>query len=385
MRIGIDASNIRAGGGVTHLTELLRAAQPEEHDIQHIAVWGGQQTLDKLPQRPWLSLFHEPMLNGSSLHRVFWRRTKLTSRLIEHHCDLLFVPGGMYTGNFKPFVTIAHNMLPFEPDERRRFGLSWTRLKLHLLEFSQTATFRRADGVKFASETSRQVVEDCTGPLPGRIAIIPGGISDGFRCPPRQQKPLSMYSWSRPFRWLYVSIVAVYKHQWHVVEAVAKLRKEGVPVTLDLIGFAYPPALRRLQKVIRRVDPGEEFIHYRGYEPYTELANRYHQADGSIFASSCETLSYILLEAMASGLPIACSNRSDMPETLRDAGVYFDPECPTEIARALSTLLNDVDLRSHLAQLAYERAQQYSWERCAQETFSFLVEVAQSTSAKGGA
>ena len=46
--IGIDASNLRAGGGVTHLMELLRAAQPAEHDIDHIVVWGGKPTLKAL-------------------------------------------------------------------------------------------------------------------------------------------------------------------------------------------------------------------------------------------------------------------------------------------------------------------------------------------------
>jgi len=45
----------------------------------------------------------------------------------------------------------------------------------------------------------------------------------------------------------------------------------------------------------------------------------------------------ILVEAMASGLPIACSNRGPMPEVLGDAGVYFDPEDPHDIARALRT------------------------------------------------
>ena len=50
-----------------------------------------------------------------------------------------------------------------------------------------------------------------------------------------------------------------------------------------------------------------------------------------IFASSCESSSCVLIENMASGLPIACSNRGPMPEVLKDGGVYFDPEKPIDI------------------------------------------------------
>jgi len=86
----------------------------------------------------------------------------------------------------------------------------------------------------------------------------------------------------------------------------------------------------------------------------------------------------ILLEAMASGLPIACSKRGPMPEMLGNAGIYFDPEQPVEIARALDFLMDSPSLREHCASLAYQQAQRYSWERCAGETFSFLTQVAHS-------
>lgn len=45
MRLGIDASNIRTGGGVTHLIELLRAAKPQEHGFDEVIVWGGSTYL----------------------------------------------------------------------------------------------------------------------------------------------------------------------------------------------------------------------------------------------------------------------------------------------------------------------------------------------------
>jgi glycosyltransferase involved in cell wall biosynthesis len=146
---------------------------------------------------------------------------------------------------------------------------------------------------------------------------------------------------------------------------------------LDLVGPAYPPALKRLNETIARVDADRRWVHYHGAVPFNELHHRYAQADLGLFASSCENMPNILLETMASGLPIACSSRGPMPEVLGDAGVYFDPEQPEEIARVLRELIESPQLRTELAHASYQRAQQFSWQRCADETFGFLVAVQQ--------
>jgi glycosyltransferase involved in cell wall biosynthesis len=65
-----------------------------------------------------------------------------------------------------------------------------------------------------------------------------------------------------------------------------------------------------------------------------------------------------------------------MPEVLGDAGVYFDPEDPDDIAHALRELIDSPDLRARLAKSSFEGAQSFSWQRCASETFGFLAEVA---------
>ena len=78
---------------------------------------------------------------------------------------------------------------------------------------------------------------------------------------------------------------------------------------------------------------------------------------------------------MAVGLPIACSDRGPMFEVLRDAGVYFNPENPSSIAASLKLLLQDESLRKNLGRKALSFSQAFTWERCAQETFSFLSSV----------
>jgi glycosyltransferase involved in cell wall biosynthesis len=290
----------------------------------------------------------------------------------QEGCDLLFVPGGAYQGGFRPFVTMSRNLLPFDWPEARRYGISLTSLRLMLLRRAQSHTFRHASGVIFLTNYARDVVMHMVQQLSGTSTVIPHGINAQFRLPPREQKDIRTYSLQKPFRLLYVSIIDVYKHQWHVAEAVAQLRKEGMPIQLTLIGPAYVPALKRLSQALRRLDPAEVFMQYRGSIPYAEVVDEYHRADVFIFASTSETFGQILTEAMAAGLPIACSNRNSMYETLGDAGVYFDPEQPSEIAKALKTLIDSPGLRAQNAGAAYARAQHYTWARCAQDTFGFL-------------
>jgi glycosyltransferase involved in cell wall biosynthesis len=380
MRVGIDASNIRAGGGLTHLVEVLSSLNPGEHGIERVLVWGGRATLDRLPEQPWLIRSHQPALDRSPLHRIVWRRTKLDDLLLRNECDVLFAPGGVYSGSFRPFVTMSQNLLPFDRAERARFGLSLTRLRYHVLEHLQAATFRHAAGVILLTEEAKRVTLAVTGNLAARTTVIPHGIAAGFLNQPRTARAIERCTADDPFRILYVSIINLYKHQWHVADAVCRLRRSGLPVRLDLVGRAYPSALRKLRGTLAALDPQGDCVRYLGPIPYEQLGTTYTDADAFVFASTCETFGMIVLEAMASGLPIACSQRSAMPEILGEAGVYFDPEDAADLERCLRALVTDVALRQDLAQKAFTRAQTCSWERCARETFAFITDVAESRS-----
>ena len=376
MIVGIDASNLRDGGGITHLVELLRAANPAAHGFSQVIVWSGQATLTKIEDRPWLVKSHQSLLDKRLPYRIFWQRFRLSGLARMTGCDVLFVPGGSYAGNFHPMVTMSRNLLPFDWRELRRYGWSFTSFRLMFLRWTQSRTFHRADGLIFLTQYARDAVMSIIKAAASQTTIIPHGVGHQFASPPREQLPISQFSVNQPFRILYVSIIDMYKHQWHVADAVAQLRGSGLPVVLDLVGPAYPPAMERLKKTLDRVDPAGEFVRYAGPLPHDELHARYAEAELCLFASSCENMPNILLEGMASGLPIACSNRGPMPEVLGDAGVYFDPEDTNDIARALRELIESPELRARLAKASFERAQAFSWQRCAGETFGFLAEVA---------
>lgn len=374
--IGIDGANLRRGGGITHLVELLGAADPARLGISNVFVWGGSDTLGPIADRPWLAKCSPPELELGFLYRTFWQRFRLSKAAGAAGCDVLLIPGGSYAGSFRPVVTMSRNLLPFESGELWRYGWSAQVFRLLLLRWTQSRSFHHSDGVIFLTQAAKASVLRVTGPLAAPCQIIPHGLNPRFRMRPKTQRAIDSYDAGHPYRVIYVSIVDLYKHQWHVVEALGALRRGGWPLALDLVGPAYPPALSRLRSDIARLDPEGDWVRYHGAVPYAKLHSLYSQADIGLFASSCENMPNILLETMASGLPVACSDRGPMPEVLGDAGVYFDPESPEDIARALRELIASPELRLEKANASYTAALAFDWKACADETFEFLVRIA---------
>jgi glycosyltransferase involved in cell wall biosynthesis len=158
-----------------------------------------------------------------------------------------------------------------------------------------------------------------------------------------------------------------------VVQAVELLRKRNYDLGLTLVGGGTGKPLRLLNEQIARSDPGRTWVKQFEFLPHKVIQKLYEQTDVFVFASGCEAFGITLLEGMAAGLPIACSNRSCLPELLKDGGVYFDPENADSIASACETLLSDEAVRERVAMRAKELSEHYSWTRCADELFRFIT------------
>jgi glycosyltransferase involved in cell wall biosynthesis len=375
--LGIDASNIRAGGGVTHLVELLRSADPQTYDFSKVIVWSAKSTLDRIEDRSWLVKSCPSLLSNNSIFHYYWQLFRLTKHAIQENCDLLFIPGGSFFNSYFKTVSLSQNLLPFESGKINRYGISFSTLRFLLLRLIQGLSFKKANGVIFLTEYARTTIINKIKKCKGRTIIIPHGINKSFTKEPKEQYPIDHYTMSNPFNISYISIISFNKNQYYVVKAFDILRSKNLPLQLNLIGPSLTKPYNQLVKLISQLNhDGKLNINCQGPIPHMELPFHYHKADLFIFASSCENLPNILLEAMASGLPIACSNCGPMPEILGDAGLYFDPENSQEIADTVQTLINSPELRKTLALKAFQKAKEYTWNRCAHETFKFMSEIA---------
>ena len=368
--IGIDASRCRSGGGVAHLLGIITGGDPLTVGVSTVHLWTYQALMNQIPDYPWLIKHTPSIVEKSIFHQLFWQYRTLPKLVKKYGCDLLFNTDAGTICPFRPNVTISQDMLSYEPGEMWRFGFSKAIIRLILLRFIQTRSLRRANGAIFLTRYAEKVIQKHTGSIRNRV-IIPHGVGILFQSSERLECDVK----NREIRCLYVSNVSMYKHQWHVVRAIGLLRKQGYNLSLLLVGGGAGRAQKKLERELKQTDPHGEFVQQMGFVRHEQLASLLSEANVFIFASSCENMPNTLIEAMASGLPIACSNRGPMPEVLADGGVYFDPEEPQSLVEAMKQLIHDKSLRHSVAMKAQQLSEQYSWERCAHETWSYLQSV----------
>ena len=376
--LGINASRARSGGAKAHLIGILTEGNPSAYGFKEVHVWSYRELLDDLPDRPWLFKHCPSQTKQSLLRQIWWEKTVLTNELKANSCDILLNVDAGHFCKFHPNVTMSRDMLSYEAGEINRYGWSKARLRLIFLKYVQNRSLKQADGVVFLTRYASKVIQQSCGSI-RRLTFIPHGIGKNFHDIKRT------LSWpndgGRPIRLLYISNTDWYKHQWMVVRATELLRMLNIDVILTLIGGGNGPSQQRLTEQIALSDPRGEFVSQKEFIPHASLPGYLAEADIFVFASSCENMPNTLVEAMAAGLPIACSGRGPMPEVLEDGGEYFDPEIPETIANALRKLIEDSGLRQRVSLRAKTLASRYSWERCASETWTFLVQTYKYTRA----
>jgi glycosyltransferase involved in cell wall biosynthesis len=372
LNIGIDASRNRSGGAVAHLVGILSEGDPASVGISEVHVWAYQALLAVIPDRPWLIKHNPPALEKSMVRQLWWQRFGFPVEFKRADCQIVLNTDAGTISTVHPAVTMSRDMLSYEPGVIELFSFGKVRLRLILLRYMQNRSLRAAEGVIFLTHYAAKVIQQSCGPLQS-IAIIAHGVGAAFK----QTRQLN--SWpeaaERPIRCLYISNAALYKYQWSVVLAIAALRKRGHNLTLSLVGGGKGPAQRLLKDAIAVADPKRVFVEQLAFLPQQELPNHLAQADLFVFASVCENMPNTLVEAMAVGLPIACSNRGPMPEILANGGVYFYPEDADSIAKAIEQIIQLPTVRLTIAQRAKALSQQYTWKRCADETFAFVAQT----------
>src|SRR3569833_3466394 len=117
-----------------------------------------------------------------------------------------------------------------------------------------------------------------------------------------------------------------------------------------------------------------------GNEPYAQLPGYYQHAKLNLFASSCENCPNILLEALAGGRPVLCSDYQPMPEFGADHVQYFDPYNPEQLAVLLERNLDDVAGLSEWGRRAAERADAFQWTIAARQTWDALYSLVSEAS-----
>lgn len=224
---------------------------------------------------------------------------------------------------------------------------------------AKVASVKRAAHVICISESTKKDLVDIMHVEPTRISVIPlsTSINVAFDTP-LSKEPGDPYI-------LHVGGRGGYKNFQRLLIAygTSRILREN----WKLVCFGDGPFSADELVQIRRLGIDESRVQQVSGDDVV-LERLYRQAAIFVFPSLYEGFGIPLLEAMACGCPVACSDASSFPEVAGDAAYYFDPNDTDSIRATLESVLSsDMELRA-LAGRGVTRARQFSWEKCALET-----------------
>jgi len=245
------------------------------------------------------------------------------------------------------------------------------------LRLTVQQTIRKAARILTGSEFSRDCIARAYQLDPDRIAVVPNAAADGFH-PVRRETALARirerFVITAPFI-LSVGDLQPRKNPVGLIEAFGRMIQNHphLPHHLVLAGketwFG-----RRVRDAAKRSGVADR-IRFLGFVSDDDLLNLYNACELFCFPSFYEGFGLPVLEAMACGAAVACSNTSAVPEVADGAALLFNPHNADEIARAMLDLIVHADLRARMCRLGLQRATHFSWRKTAQETLNVYYDV----------
>ncbi len=251
------------------------------------------------------------------------------------------------------------------------------------LGWSVRRTIRMAARVLTPSEFSRRAILKNCRVDDDKIVVVPYAVSSGLRPMAREQATGQVrrrYGIAGPYI-LTVGDLQPRKNQIGLIRAFEELAGSHPHLAhrLVLVGQDtwFGPRVRKAAAQSRFSDR----IHFTGFVADGDLLPLYGGCDLFVFPSFYEGFGLPILEAMACGRAVACSNTSAMPEVADAAGILFDPHSTAPMVGAMRDILLDGELRGRLERLGQQWAGRFSWRETARRHLNVYYEVASDSGA----
>lgn len=369
MLIGIDASRavvarptgtenysvqiirglVRVGAGHRFRLYLREPAPPgllpEGPQVEHVVLG---------PRRLWTHV---------GLSREMWRRPP----------DVLFVPAHVVPLWHPPATVVTIHDLGY-----RFFPRQHTRLSRLYLDASTRFSSRAARRIIADSQATARDLEREYGVPAGHIRVVYPGLDPAMARASEAAQQEVRERHHLPGRFvLYVGTIQPRKNLARLVEAFARLPGDLAGVDLVLAGQIGWLAGEIIATVRRLGLEGR--VHFPGYVAQADLPALLSAAECFVMPSLYEGFGLPVLEAMACGTPVLCSDGGSLPEVAGDAALQFPAADVEALADGLARLLGDAGLRQSLAARGLAWCRRFSWERAAREILDVLTGVTEGT------
>jgi glycosyltransferase involved in cell wall biosynthesis len=345
IRIGVNALYLIPGGvGGTeiYLRNLLRGLANIDSENQYVVFTNREADANLAPDRP--NFVHAPQPVSASFRpgRILWEQLALPFAARKHRLNVLFNPG--FTAPLLsgcPMVTVFHDL------QHKRHPEYFRWFDLPFWNFFVWASARRSRGAIAVSVATH---DDLRRYYNRSSEVIHHGVEPEFL-------EISRRRASRDYL-LCVSTTHPHKNLQRLLRVHAQIKNAPKLVLTGVRGFA----AEEIESL------AGDSVEIKGWIPRELLYELYRGALGFVYPSTFEGFGMPVLEAMAAGVPVACSDIPPLREIARSTVHFFDPGNDREIRDAL-LLLASAKISTEAAQ---RRAAQFSWEKAARATLDYL-------------
>jgi len=367
LRIGVNALYLIPGGvGGTeiYLRNLLSALAEIDAANEYVIFTNRETDPDLAPARPNFKVAPQPVRAAFRPARILWEQTGLPLAAARAGIDVLLNPGFTAPAVAPcPSVTVFHDVQhKRHPEHFRWFDLPFWRLCLYasahrsrLLLASSAAT--RADLLRYYRLPEHKVRTVCLG------------VDSTFFEIGRERRS------REPARYLLcASTLHPHKNLEALIRAFAELRRVRPEFQLVLAGLRGFHT-RAIEVLIASLGL-ETSVRLTGWISRAELRNLFRDAFAFVYPSTFEGFGLPVLEALAAGIPTACSAIEPLATIAGNAALLFDPFDLGAVLGAMTRLVSDAALRAQLSEQGPRRAAQFPWRKTAEETLAAIREAA---------
>jgi glycosyltransferase involved in cell wall biosynthesis len=366
MRFAVDAHAIgcHLTGNEVYIRNLLTEFARLDPDSDVVAYISKPEAPGQIPARiatRWVS--------ENPYKRLAW---DMPRHLRRDKPDLLHV---QYTGPLfgsVPLVATIHDVSYLDLPEY------FTPFRARQLKLTVKRTVERAARILTPSEFSKASIVRHYGIDERRVTVVPNAVSAHFRPMDRDvaraavERRLGVRG---PFV-LTVGDLQPRKNHLGLLRAFEQVMQAHPKLTHQLVFVGKETWYSAKVHAAVQASSVADRVHFTGFVEDAELVQFYGACELFVYPSFYEGFGLPILEAMACGRAVACSNTTAMPEVADSAGLLFDPGNTDEIARAISDVVLDADLRVRLERLGQQWAAGFSWKRSAARTLNAYYEVA---------
>jgi glycosyltransferase involved in cell wall biosynthesis len=356
-RIGINALYLIPGGvGGTeiYLRELLAALAAIDATNEYF-IFGNLETgADLVPRRANFQWKQQAVRASNRPARVLWEQTILPWEASRYRVDVMLNPG--FTA---PLIEIVPNITVFHDLQHKRHPEYFRWLDLPFWRFLLWASAHRAAKLIAVTEATRGDLEYFYGIPKEQIRVVHHGVDPALFSLTRTNTERFV---------LCVSTLHPHKNLERLVRAYGRKKRDFRLVLAGMKGFH----AAAIEKLIAKGNLSND-VTLTGWIARPELFGYYERALACIQPSTFEGFGMPVLEAMAAGVPLACSDIPPHREVAGNAALYFDPLDEDALENALERVTSPNAVCSPLVAAAQERARAFTWERAARLTLEALL------------